>query len=612
MLLQLTRRRFPKSTAATAGAIAFASPVYRVLAADEAAAYYPPALIRALMGDNDGSQAAAHSVALRGQSVTLPEKAGEQYDLIVIGAGLSGLTAAYLYQKSRPQAKILLLDAHQDFGGHAIRNEFRANGKLILGYGGSESIDSPKTGYSRQAKQLLRDLGIDYTKFNRYFDQALYEKKWGLKEGVFFDEATFGKNAVVAGQPETGNAQSATVIAQFPLSEDARAALTALYTRPADYWQGKSKRARSELAHSTSYYDFLKNTAKLPESALNYLTQISSEYWGISIHAISVYSALENGYPGVQNLKLSHKAHAEEPYIYHFPDGNASIARLLVRKLIPGIAKGNSMEDIVTAQFDYGKLDLPANNVRIRLNSTALIVQNTANGVAVAYKTPSSQDLARADAAKCIFAGHSALAAKIMPEMPEAQKTAELSNSRTPMVYANALVKNARAFKKLGVHRLYSPAAFFCDVKLDDPVSIGDYRFAQSPDEPIVIHMAHIATATEGKTPQEMYKKGRGKLAGMSFDAIKEEMLKQLRAIYALAGENLDDNLLDVSINRWSHGYSYERLDLFNTERNAADTTAQMQKRLGNILMAGSDVAWRPYVQDAIDQAYRAVKEALA
>ena len=112
MPLHLTRRRFLKSTAAV-GAATFASPVYRALAAEEAAAYYPPALIRALMGDNDGSQAAAHGVALRGQSVTLPEKAGEQYDLIVIGAGLSGLTAAYLYQKSRPKAKILLLDAHQ-------------------------------------------------------------------------------------------------------------------------------------------------------------------------------------------------------------------------------------------------------------------------------------------------------------------------------------------------------------------------------------------------------------------------------------------------------------------------------------------------------------------
>ncbi|MDO4656432.1 NAD(P)-binding protein [Kingella sp. (in: b-proteobacteria)] len=611
MPLHLTRRRFIKSTAAV-GTLAFASPVYRALAAEEAAAYYPPALIRALMGDNDGSQAAAHGVALRGKSVTLPATASEQYDLIIIGAGLSGLSAAYLYQKSRPKAKILILDAHQDFGGHAIRNEFRANGKLILGYGGSESIDSPKTGYSRQAKQILRDLGIDYTQFNRYFDQTLYEQKWGLKEGVFFDEASLGKNAVVAGQPETGNAQSAAVIAQFPLSDDDRAALTQLYTRPADYWQGKSRRARAELAHSTSYYDFLKNTAKLPQGALDYLTQISSEYWGISIHAISVYAALENGYPGVQNLKLAHTAHAEEPYIYHFPDGNASIARLLVRKLIPSIAAGHSMEDIVTAQFDYSKLDLPANNVRIRLNSTALIAQNTAQGVAVAYQAQGSQELQRADAAKCIFAGHSALAARIMPDMPAAQKTAEQSNSRTPMVYANALVKNAHAFKKLGVHRLYAPTAFFCDVKLDDPVSIGDYQCTQTPDEPIVIHMAHIATALEGKTPQEMYKKGRGKLAGMTFDDIKAEMLKQLRAIYALAGENLDDNLLDVSINRWSHGYSYERLDLFNTGRNAADTTAQMQKRVGNIFMAGSDVAWKPYVQGAFDQAYRAVKEALA
>ena len=124
----------------------------------------------------------------------------------------------------------------------------------------------------------------------------------------------------------------------------------------------------------------------------------------------------------MQNLKLSHKAHAEEPYIYHFPDGNASIARLLVRKLIPGIAAGNSMEDIVTAQFDYGKLDLPANDVRIRLNSTALIVQNTANGVAVAYKTPSSQDLARADAAKCISRDTARWRRKSCPKCPKRKK----------------------------------------------------------------------------------------------------------------------------------------------------------------------------------------------
>lgn len=619
MKRKFSRRTFLGGTAALAGSFVLGgcekiyrtvSPADQVKNATLKSIYYPPALL-GLRGDTEGVQNAAHSVALAGGKFTLPGKAEEQYDLVVIGAGISGLSAAYLYQKQRPQAKILILDNHEDFGGHAQRNEFTIDGKTLVSYAGSESFDSPKANFSDDVNALMKDLGVDYTKFEKYFQQDLYEKKWNLEKGVFFNKTAFGKDAVVRGEPETGEESAAEIIQNFPLPEADKQALIKLYTDPDDYLKGKSKSQREEYAENTSYYDFLKNTVKLPETALRYLLNISSEYWGHAINAVSVSEALRGGYPGVQNLRLPEEEDEEEPYIYHFPDGNASVARLLVRKMIPAIAPGNSMEDIVSAKFDYSKLDLPENNVRIRLKSTALMVENNAEGVAVAYLPQGDADLKQVQAKQCIFAGHSALAARIMPQLRQTQSEAMLSNVKVPILYGKVLVKNAHAFQKLGVYAVYAPDAPYCLIQLDDPVSMGDYRCPQTPDEPIIVHMVRVVTDMQGKDAREMYRNGRRKLLRQSYESLKQEMLEQLRNMYAVAGENLDEVLAGVTINRWAHGYSYERVGLWDSENRAERITERMQEPLGNIFMANSDVAWLPYMHDAIDQAFRAVREAL-
>lgn len=620
MKRKISRRAFLGGSAAVTGSLMLGGceKIYRIFSPESTpsgkavtAAYYPPALT-GLRGDAEGVQAAAHSAALQHKTYTLPGKAEEQYDLVVVGAGISGLTAAYLYRKQRPEAKILILDNHDDFGGHAVRNEFTVNGRLLVTYGGSESIDSPESEYSEQSKALLKELGIDYTKFETYFQQDLYEKTRNLKAGVFFNKAAFGRDAVVAGLPEAGEDDAAEIIAQFPLSEADKTALAALYTDPADYLKGKSKRQRAEFAEETSYYDFLKNYVKLPEGALKYLKNLSSEYWGHAINAVSVQEASDEGYPGVQNLDLKKDESEEEPYIYHFPDGNASIARILVRKLIPAAAAGSTMEDIVLAKFDYGRLDAPENSVRIRLNSTALLLENNGEGVAVAYMPREGSSLKQVQAKQAVFAGHSALAARVIPQMPEAQKTAALTNVKVPMVYGKVAVKNTHAFQKLGVYSLYAPEAPYCLIQLDDPVSMGGYQCPLTADEPAVIHMVRIATDFAGKSAREMYKGGRRHLNQQNPEALEKELLDQLRSIYAAAGEKLDDVLETVTLNRWAHGYSYEQSGLFDSDSSAETATETMQRRIGSIFMAGSDTAWTPYVHGAFDQAYRAVNEALA
>lgn len=605
------------AVAAKSGVFGEKSGTYQLIEDPKAVAkkvpYYPPALL-GLRGDNMGSETFAHGIAMGGQSYTLSPEFGEEYDLVVVGAGISGTSAAYHFHKAQPQAKILVIDNHEDFGGHALRAEFTVDGKKLLSFGGSESIDSPEGAYSQVAKQLLLDLKVDYKKFHQYYQHDLYEKDWGLASGVYFRQPVFAENKIVKHFPTVGGdaQKNADGIADFPLPENDKKQLIELFNKPADYLKGKTLKQRKDFAAKTSYHDFLKETVGLSEGALNYLRDISSEYWGHAIRAISVLEALENGYPGVQNLGLPKESGEKEPYIYHFPDGNASLVRLMIRNMIPASASGSTMEDIVTAQFDYEQLDLPSNTVRIRLNSTVLHLKNLEDkSVGVVYLGKGEKQLKQIRAKKVIYAGHATLAAHIISGLPEQQK-AELRNvTRIPMVYSKVALKNARAFQKLGVHKLYMPASPYCYMQLDYPVSMGDYHHAKTPDEPIMLHSVRIATTFEGKDNHEMYKNGRRQLAGQDLAALQTELFTILREMYASVGENFDDAMVASAFFRWAHGYAYEQTALWDSDEEVKRTTKIMQQPIGNIFMAGTDVAWMPYANNAIDQGHRAVQEAL-
>ena len=324
----------------------------------------------------------------------------ESYDLVVVGAGLSGLAAAWYYRRRHPKARVLILDNHDDFGGHAKRNEFRAGKRLLLSYGGSESLQSPNALFSDETKQFFKDLGVDLERFHRAFDRELYPGL-GLSRGVFFDAEHFGRNVLVTGDPtplvsddiapDRLNAKPiAEFIAGFPMSEPARAELVMLHTAPRDWLAGMTPQAKRELLTKTSYRDFLLKHAGLSEEAVGYFAGRSLDFFGLGPDCMPAADAREVGYPGFDALGLAERsevAQAEmgEPYIYHFPDGNASIARLLVRALIPGVAPGRSMDDVVLARFDYAKLDRPGAAVRLRLNSTAVAVEDVTGTVSVGY-----------------------------------------------------------------------------------------------------------------------------------------------------------------------------------------------------------------------------------
>ena len=339
------------------------------------APYYPPALT-GMRGNHDGTFTYAHQLR-DGEHWNTASKTGESYDLVVVGGGISGLSAAYFYRKiAGPNAKILVLDNHDDFGGHAKRNEFRVGDRTLLAYGGTQSIESPGK-YSDVAKSLLKELGIDTQRFYKAYDQNLYSSL-KLQTGAFFDKETFGKDQFV---PNMGTTPWPDFLAKSPLSDVARRDIARLYGEKVDYLPGLSREQKRARLAKISYADFLTKICKANPAVLPFFQPYTHDLFAVGIDAVPAIACYESGddygaisYPGFDGMDLGEEVEKEEPYIFHFPDGNASIARLLVRKLVPGVLSGETMEDIVTSRANYGRLDEADAKTRIRLNSTAVHV----------------------------------------------------------------------------------------------------------------------------------------------------------------------------------------------------------------------------------------------
>jgi len=579
---------------------------------------YPPALT-GLRGQHAGSFETAHAQAYDRTRFPLDRAAVEErYDLVVVGAGISGLAAAWFYRRAAgPTVRILVLDNHDDFGGHARRNEFTLDGRLLLGYGGSESIDSPGTNYSDVAKALLRELGVDTARFESAFDRTFYSSL-GLARGVFFSREAFGRDLLVPGEPASGGADERTrglanarplgeFIAAFPIAPESKAQLRALYDAARDPLAGRSIEQKREILKSTSYRDYLIRFCGCSEEAANCFQGRTLGFFGLGCDAVPAADARDLGYPGFEGLGLPARSGPREPYIYHFPDGNASLARLLVRSLLPDVAPGHTMEDVVLAPFDYGRLDRDGQNVRIRLDATCIDVRNAGDAVLVGY--------VRAGLTRRVAARHAVLACfhmmipHIMPELPASQRDALARNVKTPLVYTNVLTRNWQPWARLGVHDISAPMSFHTRVKLDFPVNLGGYRHPGDPSEPMCLHLVHVPGApNQGLDARTQFRIGQRKLFETTFADFEARIRDELDRMLGPGGFASARDIAAITVNRWPHGYGYVANSLFDGD-DYGNVLEQARQKVGGVAIANSDAGGDAYAHLAIDQAARAVRE---
>jgi spermidine dehydrogenase len=578
---------------------------------------YPPALT-GLRGQHAGSFEVAHRLRDRAAFPLDAVSVEERYDLVVVGGGISGLAAAWFYRRANSRARILVLDNHDDFGGHAKRNEFRLDGRLIIGYGGSEALQSPKTLYSSVAKGLIKDLGVDIARFDTAFDRKLYPSL-GLSRAIFFARESFGRDALVVGDAAmSGDGEGpagergkpiAELLAQFPVSAASRMQLTALYDLSRDPLAGKSIDEKREILKSTSYRDYLTRICGCSEEAANCFQGRTLGFFGLGADAVPAADARDLGYPGFAGLGLPGDRSPEwsEPYIYHFPDGNASLARLLVRALIPAAAGGTTMDDVVLAPFDYGKLDAEGAPVRIRLDSTCVNVRNVSGGVELGYVRAGK--LHRVAARHAVLACFHMVVPHIMLELPPPQREALAQNVKTPIVYTNVLVRNWQPWVKLGVHDISAPMSFHTRVKLDFPVSLGAYRHARDPAEPICLHLVHVPGApNQGLDARAQFRAGQGKLLAMTFADFEDRIRDELDRMLGAGGFASTRDIAAITVNRWTHGYGYVANSLYDGD-DYESVLARARQKSGAVAIANSDAGGDAYAHRAIYHAARAVRE---
>jgi spermidine dehydrogenase len=636
---RITRRDFVNGVAVAAGATALAG----IAAAQDSAPeqspnYYPPALT-GLRGSHPGSFEAAHQLRDNKKvDLSSASHTGETYDLVIVGGGMSGLSAAYFFLKTVGRdARVLILDNHDDFGGHAKRNEFSHNGHLMAINGGTLNVEAPQR-YNEHAKALLHDIGVDLDRFQttNATNRDLY-RSLGLGSAYFFDKETWGKDELVtrgAGGRGGRGGLSADLLAKMPLSDKTQKDLLRLYSQnQPDYMPGLTSAEKKLKLAKMSYQDFLLNVAKVDKQALWFFMHFGEGNFCVGADATPALFGWEMGQPGFSGMNLEptpEGALADLPgpqhgrqksgggAAVHFPDGNATLARLMIRWLIPEALPGTTMEDSGAARLNYAKLDRSGQPARVRLNSTVLNVRHEgeparAKEIVVSYSRFGKMYDVRAKG--CIMACWNMFIPYLVPDIPAKQKEALAYGVKGPLVYTSVAVRNWQAWQKLGINSINAATMYHPSVSLTEAVSLGDLKHPQTPDDPVILHLTRMPGAP-GKPRKDQHHIGRAELLATSFETFERNIRDQLARNLAGGGFDPARDIVGITVNRWPHGYAYtynslyEPMEWVYTSSDSRPCVIARQP-YGLIAIANSDAGASPHTDTAIWEGHRAVGDML-
>ena len=585
--------------------------------------YYPPTLT-GMRGSHEGSYEVAHELAWRGNKPERYEALNEHYDLIVVGAGMSGLAAArYYQQKMGDDARILILDNHDDFGGHAKRNEFHQDGRMMLSLGGAQNIEA-LSHYSDAARGLMEDIGID-DDFIDFMDRQTPEDlflagKLQADNGIAMPGAdghvTVGGNWLAA---MFGGKDYEKSVRALPLPEGEQDKLINFFAGHQDCLDDLSLSEKWEYINTTSYNRYLVDKVGLDESTLPIMNAILIHLNGVSGWNLTVLEGLTLGGTGIKSMGWVGKATAMLAEVTlskllsvdMFPDGNASVARLLVQKLIPAVAPDmQGREDVVITRFNYGALDRDTNTTRLRLNSTAVGVRNNDNQVEVDYVQQGKAQRVTAD--HCVLACYNALIPHLCPEMPDTQKEGLSYGVKTPFVYANVQLENGRAYSKLDATLFQCPYDPFQWVSTAPTVAVGGYEPPRGPDDPMVVFMMHspMTGPEQSASCRDQLRRARHQIYSTAYADYEQQIRQQLQSILGKHGFNHETDIRAITVNRIPHGYAYVYLGLYDPKWEEGQAPHEIGRaQFGRISIANTDSEATPLMNLAFDAAWRAVEE---
>ncbi|MBV9084992.1 MAG: hypothetical protein JOZ62_20120, partial [Acidobacteriaceae bacterium] len=448
-----------------------------------------------------------------------------------------------------------------------------------------------------------------------------------LKPALFFDRETFGEDRLAAGLPRKSAAPQdwQQFLVKTPLPESARANIVRLETGHIDYFPNLSSAEKKDKLSRMSYREFLRTYVKLDDTGIAVYQTRTHGLFGVGIDAVNALDCWALGYPGFSGLHLEPgatprmgftargAATPQAPYSFHFPDGNASIARALVRLLVPHAAPGHTAEDVVTAKIDYAALDRKHTAVRVKLNSTVIHVgreggKASPENVVTTYIRQNRTHTVRSK--HVVLACWNMVIPYLCPELPPQQKEALRYGVKVPLVYTAVALRNWKAFARLGVRTVTAPGMYHASLSLEEPTVIGAYDTTPaSANDPVIVRMRRTPSKP-GLSERDQHRYGHIELFNTPFETFERNIREQLARTLGPGGFDPAEDIAGITVNRWPHGYAYEYNYLFDPEWPEGQRPCDIaRRRFGNIAVANSDAAAAAYTDQAIDQAYRAVEE---
>jgi len=531
---------------------------------------------------------------------------------VVVGGGISGLATAWYYRKRfGDDARILILDNHDDFGGHAKRNEFHQGGEMRLAWGGTFNLEYPWFGETVNA--LMEELGVDVDAVAENLDFHYASEGFG-PPAMFFDEETYGRDVLVRdfalrfGSRE----ELRRKIDEFPLSRESRESLIAFYEKDENILEGMSEEEADRYLRSISYLDFLREHGGLTEEAVQLFVRSTHGYAGSGADLLSVAECEGAGLPMLHLLGRA----GEEPEgdqggeVAQYPDGNATIARLLVRGMIPDVAGGRGDDDIALRTFDYSTLDRPGQPVRIRLSSTVLHARNV-DGAGVEVDYAHDDGYYRVRGRHCVMACYNAFIPDLLPEVGEDQAEALRFQVKRPLLVTNVLLRSSDPFRELGISGAYCPGRIHGMVWPCHGVNTGGYSHPWEEEGSVPVQFwGSLVPPEPGLPPKEQHRASRRRMLEMRFEDFEREVRTTLDGMLSPTGFDVADDVLAITVNRWPHGYAYGYMDLWDPDYAPGEAPHEIARRpVGDITIANSDAGASSTTQSAIEQAYRAVSE---
>lgn len=580
------------------------------------------------IGDYAASNGNTHAVVNAGHALRNGEYAGriagaadtgETYDLVIVGAGFAGMSAAYTYAKERPDARVLVLDNHPVFGGEAKTNEFEVDGVHLWAPQGStgqvfppvhaktlgawhryqRELGLPETYEWQELRGTAKDLRVPkdvYGPMHPYWETA--------DTGFWYE----GKGWVI--NPWSNR------FAEAPIPERLKRDLVWM-----EVFRDPPRRADwDRWLDSMTYLEFLTRIVGVTPEVSDYISPVAASMGtGLGADVISAYAAYEFIQPGVLAYKRYHGWGDPTDYIYlaGLPGGNAGVLRHFVKRLIPdAIEGGESLSDIIYGRIRFDALDRANQPVRIRLSSLAVDVRHdgepeAAKSVSVTYHSLVDGRLHRLRAKCVVMAGHNHINKRVVADLPPAYREAMGRFHHAPMLTLNVALRNWKFMERLGITaaRWFEGFGWFMSLRRQMLID-GREPMPLDPAKPIVLNM-YIPFLNPGLPLAEQAVAGRMQLFGMSFRDIETAIRAQLTKMFAPAGFDARRDIAGIVANRWGHAYVVGYPGFYFGRDGEPAPSEIIRRPHGRISFGHSELTGAQLMQPAMEEGERAALQAL-